>query len=124
MSPETCRRLIEQARSVTFLWIVGLLALPSVRAADRPDVIVADFEGDTYGGWIAEGDAFGAGPARGRCPARWPSAGFSGAGWSTRSSGGDGSTGTLDLAAVRDRAALPQLLDRRGPVPGLRRAST
>ena len=34
------------------LVLLGVLSGTSVRGADRPDMIVADFEGDTYGGWI------------------------------------------------------------------------
>jgi hypothetical protein len=32
--------------------------------SDRPDMVFEDFEGATYGGWIATGDAFGSGPNR------------------------------------------------------------
>jgi hypothetical protein len=41
---------------------------------DNPNLLLADFEGDTYGDWVTTGDAFGKGPAHGpvarvvRCP--------------------------------------------------------
>jgi fructan beta-fructosidase len=69
-------------------------AMPAV-AADRPDVIVADFEGDTYGGWTTEGDAFGAGPAQGTLPGQMAVTGFLGHGLANSFVKGDDSTGTL-----------------------------
>ena len=38
----------------------------SKQAKPRPDVLVADFEADTYGDWKVEGEAFGPGPAKGK----------------------------------------------------------
>lgn len=35
---------------------------------DTTDLLIADFEGDTYGDWVVTGDAFGKGPARGTLP--------------------------------------------------------
>ena len=48
-------------RSSTALALCGLLLLAStVAGADvRPDVIVADFDGDDYGPWTTTGTAFG-----------------------------------------------------------------
>ncbi|TWW08415.1 hypothetical protein E3A20_24580, partial [Planctomyces bekefii] len=37
-----------------------------VEASD--DLLVADFEGETYGEWQVTGEAFGSGPARGALP--------------------------------------------------------
>jgi fructan beta-fructosidase len=34
----------------------------------RSDIIIADFESDSYGDWITEGNAFGTGPAKGSLP--------------------------------------------------------
>jgi len=49
--------------------------------AARKDVLIADFEGDTYGeGWKVEGDAFGPGPARGTLPHQAKVFGFRGKG--------------------------------------------
>lgn len=64
-----------------------------LRAAD--DVLVADFEGSSYGGWQATGDAFGPGPAGGTLPNQMRVDGFKGAGLVNSFYGGDKSTGTL-----------------------------
>ena len=68
--------------------------MPAV-AADRPDVILADFEGDTYGGWTAAGEAFGSGPAHGTLSGQMAVSGFLGRGLVNSFVNGDGSTGTL-----------------------------
>ena len=34
------------------------------------DILIADFEGKTYGDWKVTGQAFGPGPAAGRCLTR------------------------------------------------------
>ncbi|MDP6059544.1 MAG: hypothetical protein QGH33_11660, partial [Pirellulaceae bacterium] len=51
-----------------FLAMTGTSALAQeaeTRAsAKRADVLVADFEGETYGDWKVEGEAFGPGPAQ------------------------------------------------------------
>lgn len=77
--------------------LVGLLFLASsVSAADRPDIVLADFEGETYGeGWKTTGTAFGTGPARGTLPNQMPVSGYLGKGLVNSFKDGDGSTGTL-----------------------------
>lgn len=78
--------------SILFLLGTGLI----VAADDRPDLLVADFEGGTYGsGWTTTGTAFGKGPARGTLPNQMPVSGFLGKGLVNSCLGGDGSTGTL-----------------------------
>src|SRR3954469_15867698 len=73
-----------------------LLAAPFARAADRPDVLVADFEGDTYGdGWKTTGTAFGKAPAKGTLPGQMPVSGHLGKGLVNSFLGGDAATGTL-----------------------------
>ena len=52
---------------------VALLMLSSFASAQetrRADILVADFEGDSYGDWKVTGAAFGPGPARGTLPMR------------------------------------------------------
>ena len=75
----------------------GLLAPAPAPAADAPraDVVVADFEGDSYGGWTVEGAAFGQGPARGALPGQMAVDGFLGKGLVNSFAGGDDSVGTL-----------------------------
>ena len=60
--------------------LIAIIAFAPAVAADRPDVIVADFEADTYGGWIADGEAFGTGPAHGTLPGEMDVTGFKGSG--------------------------------------------
>src|SRR5690242_19008803 len=71
--------------------------LPFLLSADRPDLLLADFEGKDYGAWKTTGTAFGDGPARGTLPNQMPVTGFLGKGLVNSFHGGDGSTGTLTL---------------------------
>ncbi|MBD3177408.1 MAG: glycoside hydrolase family 32 protein, partial [Armatimonadia bacterium] len=59
------------------------------------DALLADFEGESYGDWIAEGQAFGDGPARGTLPHQMEVSGFRGHGLVSSFVGGDGSRGRL-----------------------------
>ena len=61
----------------------------------RPDILVADFEGDSYGEWQSTGEAFGPGPAKGRLPGQMAVDGFLGKGLVNSFFKGDNSTGTL-----------------------------
>lgn len=49
-------------------------------AAQAADIVVADFEAETYGAWTVEGEAFGPGPARGTLPHQMHVDGFLGKG--------------------------------------------
>ncbi len=59
------------------------------------DIVLADFEGDTYGAWKATGDCFGAGPAKGTLPNQMDVSGFLGKGLVNTYLKGDGTEGTL-----------------------------
>ena len=72
-----------------------VLALLTTAEEARPDVVFADFEGDTYGDWVATGTAFGPGPAKGTLPNQMAVSGFRGKGLVNSFRGGDASTGTL-----------------------------
>jgi uncharacterized protein (DUF608 family) len=62
----------------------------------RPPIVLADFEGEDYGGWTAEGEAFGTGPAKGTFPRQQTVSGFSGKGLvNTYLGGSDRLTGRL-----------------------------
>ncbi len=63
------------------------------------DIVIADFEGETYGDWMVTGTAFGQGPARGTLPNQMTVTGFSGHGFATSYNGGDTSVGTLTSPA-------------------------
>ncbi len=59
------------------------------------DLLIADFEGDTYGDWQAAGEAFGSGPARGAISGQMVVSGFRGNSLVNSFLNGDGTTGTL-----------------------------
>jgi fructan beta-fructosidase len=73
-----------------------LVLCGSASASERADVLVADFEGDTYGeGWKTTGTAFGKGPAKGTLPNQMSVTGYLGKGLVNSYLGGDAATGTL-----------------------------
>ena len=74
-----------------------LFASTEVPAADplRADLVIADFDGDSYGAWKVEGSAFGSAPARGALTGQMAVDGFLGEGLVNSFLGGDDSTGTL-----------------------------
>ncbi len=88
---------------VRFLWgaavaaglVFGGAVYPVVVDEERPDILVEDFEGETYGDWEVTGTAFGPGPARGTLPGQMPVTGYKGEGLVNSFFGGDASTGTL-----------------------------
>ncbi len=59
------------------------------------DVLIADFEGSTYGSWMTTGAAFGSGPAQGTLPNQQTVNGYDGSGLANSYYGTDTSTGTL-----------------------------
>ena len=65
----------------------------------RPGIVLADFEGETYGDWTATGEAFGKGPAHGTLPGQQTVSGFLGKGLVNTFLGGDGPQGTLTSPA-------------------------
>ncbi len=77
-----------------FLILLTLFALTTVGWAAE-EIVVADFEGDSYGAWKSAGDAFGPGPARGTLPGQMQVEGFKGKGLVNSFFKGDASTGTL-----------------------------
>lgn len=68
---------------------------PAGERPSRPDVVLADFEGDGYAPWTAEGEALGAAPATGTLPGQNRVSGFEGAGLVNTYRGGDDATGRL-----------------------------
>lgn len=66
-----------------------------IALAAASDVLLADFEGSTYGDWRVEGSAFGPGPARGTLPNQMTVSGFQGRGLVNSYYGGDASQGSL-----------------------------
>jgi fructan beta-fructosidase len=84
----TLRNMIRWAL-LLLVWI----PIPKLRAAD--DILLADFEGDDYAGWIAMGEAFGKAPAHGTLPNQQPVDGFLGRGLVNTFLNGDRTRGTL-----------------------------
>ena len=66
-----------------------------VAQSERADQLLADFEGENYGAWVATGEAFGTGPARGTLPSQMTVSGYLGRGLVNSYLGGDGTTGEL-----------------------------
>src|SRR5262249_31794976 len=106
---------------LTFFFHLAFIAVfssPLLAADDRPDLLIADFEGDTYGDWKVEGTAFGTGPAKGTLPNQMPVTGFKGKGLANSYHGGDGSTGTLTPPAFTIEPRYVQFLTGGGKYPG------
>lgn len=74
---------------------LACVLMPALRLHGADDIVIADFEGDTYGAWTTTGEAFGAGPARGALPGQMAVHGFKGKGLVNSFTKGDASTGTL-----------------------------
>ena len=73
----------------------GLLFASTFSFGAEADLIVADFEGDSYGEWVVTGEAFGPGPAKGTLPGQMNVEGFEGQRLVNSFFKGDTSTGTL-----------------------------
>lgn len=80
---------------MNLLALVGLLlSLPVFALAQEP-IVLADFDGESYGDWVVSGDAFGKSPPRGTLPGQMTVSGFHGNGLVNSFVGGDPSRGTL-----------------------------
>ncbi len=99
------------------LCLFAVLAAPAP-AADRADVLVADFEGETYGDWKTTGTAFGAGPARGTLPGQMHVDGYQGKGLVSSFRGGDAATGTLTSPPFQVERKYLNFLVGGGKYPG------
>ena len=80
--------------AVAHVFLVLFSVLCPVAMASE-DILVADFEGGSYGGWTIEGDAFGNAPAAGKLSIQGPVTGFKGRGLVNTFQNRDRSTGTL-----------------------------
>jgi fructan beta-fructosidase len=74
---------------------------PEARAVSAVDLVIADFEGQTYGDWKSTGEAFGPGPAHGTLRGQMHVDGFKGKGLVNSFFQGDDSTGTLKSPEFR-----------------------
>ena len=68
------------------------LAQPAITGSNT---VLADFEGATYGAWVATGTAFGLGPAQGTLPSQGTVSGYQGVGLVNSFHNLDAATGTL-----------------------------
>src|SRR5579872_4174873 len=101
------------------LSLLILLFVSPVIAADRQDILIADFEGETYGeGWKTTGTAFGKAPAKGTLPNQMPVTGYLGKGLVNSYLGGDASTGTLTSPAFKIERKYLNFLVGGGKFPG------
>ena len=71
-------------------WCPGGCSRPA-----RDDILIADFEAETYGHWKATGSAFGDGPAHGTLAGQMEVSGFEGKRLANSFHGGDSTIGTL-----------------------------
>ena len=78
-------------QSLPFLFSLCLVC--HVAAAE--DLVIADFEGQDYGGWTTTGESFGQHPSHGTEQNQQPVEGFIGHGLVNSYLGGDGPKGTL-----------------------------
>ncbi|HYG24799.1 MAG TPA: GH32 C-terminal domain-containing protein [Verrucomicrobiae bacterium] len=102
-------------------WLLTLfvfLAAPAYSSAQPADIVIDDFEGDSYAPWRAVGSAFGAGPARGMLPNQMPVEGFLGKGFVNSFHKGDDSVGTLTSPEFRIERRFLQFLIGGGGWPG------
>jgi hypothetical protein len=85
----------------TLLKTVGLIASLTGVAHGADDILIADFERDTYAPWTVTGEAFGPGPARGTLPGQMQVDGFGGKQLVNSFFNGDDTTGTLTSPEFR-----------------------
>ncbi|MHC4692632.1 MAG: hypothetical protein ACYS67_07810, partial [Planctomycetota bacterium] len=93
-----------------------LLCATSAYAAE--DILIADFEGDSYDDWKVTGQAFGPGPAKGTLPGQMKVSGFKGKGLVNSYYKGDDTTGTLSSPAFKIERKYISFLVGGGMHPG------
>jgi len=93
-------------------------SVPTGGSSSDEDIMVADFEGRTYGDWTVEGKAFGTGPVRGTLPDQQEVTGYLGRRLVNSYRGGDGSTGTLTSPRFRIQRRYINFLVGGGKYPG------
>ena len=84
----------KNALGLSSLALLVLLAFTAC-TSQRSDIIIADFEGASYGDWKTEGEAFGAGPSNGIINEDLSMEGFLGEGLAVSLNGGGESVGKL-----------------------------
>lgn len=95
--PMYCRINVKEVRQNMFkltpVFILLLSLSPLAYSSD--DILIADFEDDSYGSWKVKGEAFGTAPARGTLKGQMTVSEFKGRGLVNSFLGGDDNSGTL-----------------------------
>ena len=86
---------IQAAGLMTTVFLLFTACTGFAQTARRPDILISDFESETYGEWKAEGEAFGSGPAAGPLAGQMQVSGFRGKRLVNSFFNGDRTTGTL-----------------------------
>ena len=86
---------IQAAGLMTTVFLLFTACTGFAQTARRPDILISDFESETYGEWKAEGEAFGSGPAEGPLAGQMQVSGFHGRRLVNSFFQGDRTTGTL-----------------------------
>ena len=97
--------------------IVILYTTAAGYASAADDLLVADFEGDSYAPWKVSGEAFGGAPAHGPLPGQMNVEGFKGKGLVNSFHKGDDSTGSLTSPEFRIERKLIAFLIGGGMKP-------
>ena len=104
-------------RPILTLLLISLLC-PILSAAEKADIVIADFEGPDYGKWKASGEAFGNAPAKGTLPGQMRVSGFEGKGLVNTFRGGDGTSGKLVSPTFKIERPFINFLIGGGKHPG------
>ena len=91
---------------------------PKPTTSQDGDLLIADFDGQTYGEWKTTGEAFGPGPAPGTLPGQMAVTGFQGKGLVNSYYRGDRTTGTLTSPPLKIQRKYIHFLVGGGKYPG------
>ncbi|UCG46900.1 MAG: hypothetical protein JSU94_15540, partial [Phycisphaerales bacterium] len=94
------------------------LGVGVIGTAEQKDILIADFEGKTYGDWKVEGEAFGPGPARGTLSGQMQVSGYEGKSLVNTYYRGDDTTGTLTSPSFKVQRKYINFLIGGGMHPG------
>ncbi len=99
------------------LTVIGILTAAGTAFAAE-DILIADFESETYGNWKVTGEAFGPGPAAGTLPGQMQVSHFLGKRLVNSFYNGDNSTGTLTSPSFKIQRRYINFLIGGGMYPG------
>jgi fructan beta-fructosidase len=92
--------------------------VPKPTTSQDSDLLIANFDGQTYGDWKTTGEAFGPGPAPGTLPGQMAVTGFQGKGLVNSFYRGDRTTGTLTSPPLKIQRKYIHFLVGGGKYPG------